>query len=96
MEPKFKEGTSQRSLLRNRIKALYISKALIAGESDVDQYTKDELTAALQPVTSIICKCEKAQKKFDEGSSHYVRFEKMIKAMLISRSFITAEIRKRG
>lgn len=30
MQPKFAEGTSQHTLLKNRIKALYISKALIS------------------------------------------------------------------
>lgn len=32
MMPKFKEGTSQHSLLRNRIKAMYVSKSLILEE----------------------------------------------------------------
>jgi len=32
IQPKFHEGTSQHTLLKNRIKALYISKALITDE----------------------------------------------------------------
>jgi len=32
MQPKFEEGTSQHTLLKNRIKAMYISKALITDE----------------------------------------------------------------
>ncbi|MEG6513611.1 hypothetical protein V6C32_17055 [Desulforamulus ruminis] len=31
-QPKFVEGTSQHTLLKNRIKAMYISKALITDE----------------------------------------------------------------
>ena len=38
--PKFAEGTSQHSLLKNRIKALYIAKALISGEEKRDGYGK--------------------------------------------------------
>ncbi len=95
-QPKFIEGTSQHTLLKNRIKALYISKSLITHENDIDKYTKDELMEALRPVSSIISKCEKAQQKHAVGTSHHTRFKKMIKAMYISKSLITDEINKRG
>ena len=61
-QPKFVEGTSQHTLLKNRIKALYISKSLITEENVTDKYTKEELIEALRPVSSIISKCEKAQQ----------------------------------
>lgn len=89
MQPKFAEGTSQHTLLKNRIKALYISKSLIADEEIKGKYTKEELAEALPPVSSIISKCSKAQLKFAEGTSHYVRFEKMIQAMCIAKLLIT-------
>lgn len=95
-QPKFVEGTSQHTLLKNRIKALYISKSLITDENVMDRYTKEELMEALRPVSSIISKCEKAQQKFAEGTSHRTRFKKMIKAMYILKSLITDEISKRG
>lgn len=96
IQPKFVEGTSQHTLLKNRIKSMYISKSLITDESVMDKYTKEELIESLQPVSSIISKCEKAQLKFAEGTSHYTRFKKMIKAMYISKSLIADEISKRG
>ena len=95
MHPKFAEGTSQHTLLKNRIKALYISKALITGENISETYTKEELIEALPPVTSIISKCEKAQLKSVEGTSYHTRLKNMIKAMYISKSLITNEINKR-
>lgn len=95
IQPKFVEGTSQHTLLKNRIKAMYISKSLIANENIMDKYTKEELMEALRPVSSIISKCEKAQLKFAEGTSHHTRFNNMIKAMYISKSLITDEISKR-
>ncbi|MCX7745267.1 MAG: hypothetical protein N2645_00025 [Clostridia bacterium] len=95
-QPKFVEGTSQHTLLKNRIRALYISKSLMIDENFVDKYTKEELMEALRPVASIISKCEKAQLKFAEGTSHHTRFKKIIKAMYISKSLITDEINKRG
>lgn len=95
-QPKFVEGTSQHTLLKNRIKALYISKSLITDENVLDKYTKEELIEALRPISSIISKCEKAQLKFVEGTSHYTRFKNMIKAMYTSKSLIMDEISKRG
>ena len=96
IQPKFAEGTSQYTLLKNRIKALYISKSLITNENAMNKYTKEELIEALRPVSSIISKCEKAQQKFVEGASHYTRFKTMIEAMYISKLLITDEISKRS
>lgn len=93
---KFAEGTSQHTLLKNRIKAMYISKSLITDENVVDQYTKEELIESLRPLSSIISKCEKGQLKFAEGTSHHTRFKNIIKAMYISKSLITDEISRRG
>ncbi|RJE49079.1 hypothetical protein A7K50_07715 [Dehalobacter sp. MCB1] len=95
-QPKFAVGTSQHTLLKNRIKALCISKLLITHENVIDKYTKEELIKALHPVSSIISKCKKAQLKFEERTSHHTRFMKMIKAMYISKSLITDEISKIG
>ncbi|WP_255612860.1 MULTISPECIES: hypothetical protein [unclassified Clostridioides] len=93
---KFMEGTSQHSLLKNRIKAMYISKSLITDENIIDKYTKEELIEALRPVSSSIGKCEKAQSKFAEGTTNYKRFRNIIKAMYISKSLITDEINRRS
>jgi hypothetical protein len=95
-QPKFAEGTSQHTLLRNRLKALYISKALITNENSTDQYSKEELMEALRPISSIISKCEKAQQKFSEGTSQHTRFKNMINAMAIAKLLISNEIEKRG
>jgi uncharacterized protein Yka (UPF0111/DUF47 family) len=116
MQGKFEEGTSQYSLLRNRIKAMYISKLLIVNElsktkqtlvnqaGEVTQklepdiknamvhYTKEELKEALRPVVSVISKCEKAQGKFVEGTTHHRRFKNIINAMYISKSFIENQL----
>ena len=94
IQPKFSEGTSQHTLLRNRIKAMYISKSLITDENMIDKYTKEDLIEALRPVSSVISKCEKAQLKFTEGTSYHTRFKKIIEAMYISKFLIEEEISK--
>ena len=91
-QPKFAVGTSQHTLLKNRIKALYISKSLITGENIMDKYTKEDLLEALPPISSVISKCEKAQLKFVEGTVNYTRFKNIIKPMYISKSLIINEI----
>ncbi|MBZ4667804.1 MAG: hypothetical protein JG775_956 [Defluviitaleaceae bacterium] len=96
MQPKFQEGTPQYTLLKNRIKALYLSKSLIIGENTVHKYTDGELKEALAPVSSIISKCEKAQFKCKEGSAQYTRLKNIIKAMNISKLLITEAIDKRS
>jgi len=63
MQLKFAEGTSKHSLLKNRIKALYISKTLIENDGSLGMYSKQDLENALPPVLSIISKTEKAQTK---------------------------------
>lgn len=95
-QSKFSAGTPAHTLLANRIKALYISKALITDENIADKYTTQELKKALRPLSSIISKCEKAQAKFEEGNFNYSRLEKMIKAMDISKSLIEKQVAKRG
>ena len=91
MQPKFSEGTSQHSLLKNRIKALCISKALLTNDK-TKSYTSDELRAAIPPVVSIINKTTKAQSKYGKGSLQFNRFEPIIQAMLISKAAIENQI----
>ncbi len=95
MQLKFAEGTSQHSLLKNRIKALYISKALIEKNSNIGIYTKTDLIKALPPVQSIISKTGKAQMKYGKETFQYRRFNSIINAMNISKDFIENEISNR-
>ena len=91
MQLKFSEGTSQHSLLRNRIKALYISKSLLSSDKTIN-YTSKELREALPPIVSIINKTTKAQGKYEKGSSQFKRFQHIIQAILISKTFIESQI----
>lgn len=93
---KFKEGTSQHSLLRNRIKALRISKSLVEGEQCIKIYTMDEVNKALAPVISIRNKCEKAQQKFDIGTPNHTRFVKLISTMYIAEVLLMEHLRQSG
>lgn len=87
---KFSEGTAQHSLLKNRIKALNISKWLLLGGSE-KAYSCRDLQEALPRIISIINKTTKAQSKYDKGSTQFNRFEPLIQAMLISKSYIETE-----
>ncbi len=96
IQPKFAEGTSQHSLLRNRIKAMHISKELITNSCHITRYSKEELADAIKPVDSIISKCKSGQRKHVMEAPQYKRFQRIIDAMNIAKSLISEEISKRG
>lgn len=75
---KFAEGTSQCSLLRNRIRALQAARELISGEGKPD---REELEFALPRIESIIRKASKARDKYEPGSRNYCRFDPTVRAM---------------
>jgi hypothetical protein len=96
IQPKFAEGTSQHTLLKNRIKAMYISMALITEDREIERYSKEELIDALKPIVSVKSKCETGQRKHEMEAPQFKRFQKIIDAMNISKTLITDEISKRG
>lgn len=92
MLPKFEVGSSQYSLLQNRLKAMYISKALILDEPLASQYSKADLESALPPVNSIIHKCTAGQEKHPSGTPTNNRLQKIIDAMNIAKMLIQNKI----
>lgn len=90
MQPKFLQGTSQHSLLQNRIRALQICECLL-NRGDLSIYSPAELQAALPPIRSIIHKCEKAQSKHPENSAVYRRLIPLLSAMRLSLALLETE-----
>lgn len=88
---KFSDGTAQHSLLRNRIKALNISRSLLSEDKTVNHTSKD-LREALPPVVSIINKTRKAQSKYEKETTQFNRFEPLIQSMLIAKAYIEKEL----
>ena len=66
MLPKFEVGSSQHSLLQNRLRAMYISEALILDKPLEPQFSNADLENALLPVNSILQKCAAGQEKHPE------------------------------
>jgi hypothetical protein len=83
--PKFQEGTSQHSLLKNRIRALQTARELISGEG---RPSREELEFALPRIESMIHKMSKARDKYEPGSRNYKRFDPMVQAMKQVRTAI--------
>ena len=84
MITRFKPGSSQHSLLVNRIKALSIALEFLKSKVQSALFTVSEREAALEPLRSIIRKCEKGQVKFAETHASYIRMERINQAMTIS------------
>lgn len=55
-------------------------------------YSPQDLSAALEPLASIIRKCEKARSKYEPTSVQYRRFHGTIRAMELSRQLIENEL----
>lgn len=94
-QKKCKEGTSQHSLLKHRIKALEISKALLEKAKQASNYTLEELHKALPPMESILSKVTKAQSKYPKDHPQYKRYEPMIRATTLAIDHIKEEIKRR-
>lgn len=94
---KFPAGSSQHSLLRNRLEALQVSRALIEARlGGGDGATAEELAAALPPVGSILHKCRAAQAKYAPGSAQYDRFERMVRPMRLVKALIEEALAETG
>ncbi len=92
IQPKFEQGSSQHTLLKNRIRALRISQAMMSDDDSAKNYSKEELVEALGPISSIISKCEKARQKSEAGTANYTRMENIIKAMGVAKTLIEEEV----
>lgn len=100
IQNKLREGSSQLSLTKNRLKALYISLTLISNEaneitSSID-YTKEDLEKAISPIISTINKCEKVKEKLKVGSPQLTITKSMLNALYISLSLIEKVIKQKS
>ena len=92
IQPKFKKGSPQYSLLKNRINALSIGKSLITEKDSQTGCSREDLARALPPVDSILNKCKKAQHKQAENTFQWNRLENMIRAMDTLKKLMTDKI----
>jgi hypothetical protein len=75
---KFEPGTSQHSLLANRIAALRTVCELITGDC---LPTREELEFAVLRIESIIHKMSASRDKYESGSRNYKRFDPTVRLM---------------
>lgn len=88
-QPKFQKGTSQYTLLKNRIQSFQIANSLLLNSLIV--YNVDDLSKALLPIQSIIHKCKKAQVKYDQDHKQYQRYVPILHAMAIAEAYLIDE-----
>lgn len=81
--PQFADGTSQHTLLVNRLSALRVGQALMT-RSDEVPLSRKELEAARAPLASILHKCERAITKHAPGSVTYTKLEEQMRAMRVA------------
>ena len=90
---KFVQGTSQYTLQKNRLEALNIASLLIlkelADSNVMNHYTKGDIEKALAPISSLISKSEKAQKKLEKGTWQHTMLGNNLKALYIALPLLT-------
>jgi len=89
---KFAPGTSQHTLQKNRIQALYIALSLVKNElseNDIISYPKEDLEAAVAPIASLISKSEKAREKLKQGTWQHTMLGENLKALYIASSLLS-------
>ncbi len=87
---KLKEGTSPFSLNTNRIKALYISKAILTNPDNV--VLKEDLEKATVQIASIKRKCVTGINNAKKESATYTRFSKLIEATSVILEYLQTAI----
>lgn len=92
MQSKFPEGSAQHTLLKNRILALSLSKALMTGTEWDGPITMQALQNAAKPIASIVRKCQTGQVKHSVESIPYRRLQNLIDAMVICQAYIQEAI----
>ncbi len=94
-QQKLAPGTWQHTMLQNNIKALSIASALMKKENHgTDRFTQAELQEAIQAVTSMISKAEKAQAKFMPKTSQHTLQANRLKALRMAETLIKEEFSK--
>ena len=89
---RFVPGTSQHTLLVNRISALRTARSLMTGDFEGRFFSRKELAAAREPIASILRKCEKADQKQEPGSAAHTRLLEQIRAMRVALEMIDVTI----
>ena len=88
---KFPQGSSQDSLLKNRLHAMGVAQLLLeanlSGET-APSFTREELERSVAPLDSIIHKCATAQRKWEPGTRYYRQLQRMIDAMQTAKELV--------
>ena len=87
---KFEAGSSQHSLLENRLQALRVGLWLI--EDTVKEHTRNELEQAVAPVNSLMQKSGKAREKVKPGSWQHAMLSNNLQALAIVKKMLETRL----
>lgn len=92
-QSKFAPSTSQHTLQKNRIHALYVALTLVKQESvrsnDIREYTKEDFEKARAPIASLINKSEKVRQKLAQGTWQHTMLDNNLKALHMASQLLT-------
>lgn len=94
-QKKFLPGSNHHSLLKGRIYAMNIAKALISNEIGEHKVVyKEELDLAHVPLKSLLSKSEKTIQKLSVGTWQHTLLQKNIEALRIAVSLLDRELNR--
>lgn len=91
-QAKFEPGTSQHTLLANRIHALNVSLTLLSREAEqtvMHRYSMHELQSAIAPLTSLIHKSEKARTHLQPDSWQHTMLTSNLKGLNLALEILS-------
>lgn len=92
-QQKLSPATWQHSMVRENLKALHISCALMDRETEeTGRFTRDDLQDALSALASMTTKATNAQAKFSPGLSQHTLLRNRLKAFRIAEEVIKLEL----
>ncbi|MCL2797423.1 MAG: hypothetical protein FWD58_05170 [Firmicutes bacterium] len=87
---KLKEGSPQQKWVDRQLEAFYIAVAIM--EKSTEQYTKNQLQAALKTLKILTGKCERLQEKFVSPGSQRTLADRRLKAFQTATAFLETKI----
>ena len=93
---KLASGTWQHTALQDNLKALHIASVLMQKTGRTEDFALDDVREALETLTSMISRVEKAQVKSPPGTSQHTLLRNRLEALRIARAVTGAEYDRKG
>lgn len=89
---KLRPGTWQYSMLRDNLKALHLTSALMYNKAGGSNFTRADLRAAFRAIATMMSKTGKTKAKFSPGTSQHTLQRNRFEALRLAKARIKAAL----